>query len=106
MKVIVCEPNKLCEVREIGTELKDLQAVVGGYIECVYPYDDNICLVCDEEGKLKGLQPNRFLYDNEGVWYDVIAGTFFLCGTEDDHFISLTDEQIERYVRIFNNEIL
>lgn len=103
MKVIVCEPRKLCEVREIGNELEDYHEVVGGWIETVYPFDDNVVLVCNEEGKTLGLPYNRPLFDREGVMYDIVAGTFFLCGTEDEYFVSLTDEQIERYVKIFNN---
>lgn len=38
--VVICEPGKLARVANIGTELKDLQAVVGGNIETFYPYEE------------------------------------------------------------------
>ena len=33
IKVVLCEPGKVARVAEIGTELSDLQRVVGGLIE-------------------------------------------------------------------------
>ena len=63
-----------------------------------------VALVCHEEGKLLGLPLNRALYDEEtGAVYDVIAGTFFLCGAppEEEHFGSLTEPQIAWLSRRF-----
>ena len=37
IKVVLCEPGKVARVAEIGTELSDLQRVVGGLIEPYYP---------------------------------------------------------------------
>ena len=70
--------------------------MVGGLIECVYPWQDNACIVCNDEGKLEGLPLNRTLDD-----YDVIAGTFFVVGLTEDDFCSLTNEQVERYKAMF-----
>ena len=50
IRVLVVEPMKPCEVREISG-LDDMQAIVGGHIEAVYPFQDAIALVCNEEGK-------------------------------------------------------
>ena len=97
MKVLVVEPNKKPEVRKIGNGLESMQAVVGGLIEAVYPFDDPVALICNEEGKITGLPLNRCLRDESGEIIDIIAGTFFLCGTpaDSDSFTSLTEEQIE-----------
>ena len=52
IKVIVCEPGKMARVAEIGTGLEDLQrAVGGGLIETYYPFEDAVCIVCNDEGK-------------------------------------------------------
>ena len=50
------------------------------------------------------LPPNRGLRDENGQIYDIVCGTFFLCGApaDSDHFISLTHEQIERYQKRFH----
>lgn len=48
MKILLKEPNKPFEVKEIENNLETLQQLVGGYIEVV-PYKDNIAIICDEE---------------------------------------------------------
>ena len=104
MKVVVVEPNKKPETREIGSGLEAMQTVVGGLIEAVYMPDAPECaLICNEEGKLNGLPLNRALKDEDGKIIDVIAGTFFVCGApaDSESFTSLTDEQIETYMKRF-----
>lgn len=96
MKVLIVEPGQYPREAEIAKSLKAEQAVVGGLIECVYPWQDNACIVCNDEGKLEGLPLNRTLDD-----YDVIAGTFFVVGLTEDDFCSLTNEQVERYKAMF-----
>lgn len=104
MKVIVVEPMKPPAVREMENTLPAMQAVVGGPIQAVYPFEERIALICHEEGKLLGLPLNRALYNTEtGAIYDVIAGTFFLCGAppEEENFGSLTEPQITWLSRRF-----
>ena len=63
-----------------------------------------MALICHEEGKLLPLPLNRALRSpHTGEIYDIIAGDFFLCAAPPDseHFESLTDDQLERYARIF-----
>ena len=116
MRVLIVEPGKAPYEREIGASLTDMQAVVGGTIQAVYPFEEPVVLVCNDEGKLLGMVPNRALY-MENIPYDVIAGTFLLCGAPagSDCFTSLTKEQVsyfrkrfrypERFIRI-NGKIL
>ena len=80
MKILVVEPMKPCEVREIPDTLEAMQALVGGHIQAVYPFRDEVALVCNEEGKNLDLPYNRPLTDGQGVPYDMICGTFFLAG--------------------------
>ena len=76
MKVLVVEPLKECYTKEING-LKEMQALVGGYIQAVYPFEDPVAVVCNEEGKNLGLPFNRPLLDEHGLPYDIICGTFF-----------------------------
>ena len=101
MKVLLVKPEMHPQVVEIENELELLQKIVGGLIETVYPFEDKVCLICNEEGKLLNLQMNRALYDNGSV-YDVIAGDFLVVGMGVEDFCSLTDEQIERYEERFH----
>jgi hypothetical protein len=96
MKILVCEAGKHPAVRDIEHTLKNLQGIVGGYIEAIYPYEEPVGLVCNEDGIAMNLPLNRIV---EG--YGVIRGTFFLCGLTEEDFCGLTDEQIERYKKLF-----
>lgn len=101
MKVLVVEAGKKPEVREIQKGLEALQEAVGGYIEAVYPFDDSIGIICNEEGKLNGLPYNRALRDEDGKVYDCLCGTFVIAGVGYSDFCSLTDEQIKRYYKMY-----
>ena len=104
MRVLVVEPERRPEVREIDGSLRSMQEVVGGLIQALAPFDEPLALVCNDEAKLMNLPANRGLRDEDGKLYDIICGTFFLCGApaDSDHFVSLTPEQIERYRERFH----
>ena len=103
MQVIVVEPKKKPTAQDIGSDLESMQKTVGGSIEAVYPFDEPVALICNEEGKLLGLPLNRSLQDEDGTVYDIISGTFFLCAapTDSDHFAGLTDQQVKTYLERF-----
>ena len=103
MRILVVEPERRPEVREIDDSLKVMQDIVGGLIQPIY-FDDSVALICNDEGKLMNLPANRGLRDKDGQIYDIVFGTFFLCGAppDSDHFTSLTPEQIERYKERFH----
>jgi len=67
-----------------------------GYIEPIYN-DDGTCLVGNEEAKLIGMDGNRHL-DYGGV----LAGPFFVCGTTEEEFCGLTDEQVDKYLEKYH----
>ena len=101
LKVLMVEPQKEPYAAEIPAGLKGLQMAVGGYIEAVYPYEDPVALVCNEEGKLLGLDLNRALRDENGHIYDVLAGTFLVVGLGDEDFASLPDDLMEKFEEKF-----
>ena len=104
--VLVVEPLKECYTKEI-CGLKEMQALVGGYIEIV-PLSDTepVLAVLNEEGKLLDLPYNRALTDDNGIPYDIICGTFFVAGVDGEDIGSLTQEQIARYKEKYDNEII
>ena len=101
IKVIKVEPRKEPEVVMLKNEYKDLSAAVDGLIQVVYPYSDKVGLMLNDEGKLLGMEPNRSLKDEDGNIYDVIAGTFYVVGLDEENFGSLSDELIEKYMKEF-----
>ena len=106
IKVLIIEPEKDPRVEEISHTLESLQQIVGGYIQALYPFDDPVAIICNEEGKLLGLPWNRPLYDENGRIYDIIAGTFIIAGLTKDDFGSLSDEMIEKYTAMFETTLM
>ena len=104
MLVLIVEPKKIPYTREISDTLKSKQSIVGGTIQVVYPFNEEVALVCNDEGKFLGLPANRGLRGENGTLYDIVCGTFFLCGApaDSERFTSLTPEQVERYQQRFH----
>lgn len=103
MKGLVIEPVKQPVVKEIGNTLKDMQRMVGGYIQAFYPWMDEVAIICNDEGKIMGLPLNRSIFGEHGELVDIIAGTFFICGAPMDSgkFTDLPEDLIEHYTRMF-----
>ena len=104
MQVVVVEPKKKPMVQDISSDLESMQRIVGGSIEAVYPFDEPVALICNEEGKLLNLPLNRALRDDAGNVYDIISGTFFLCAAppDSDRFAGLTDQQVKTFMERFD----
>ena len=97
MQVVIVEPKKKPTVQNIDDGFEAMQKIVGGTIQAIYPFEEPIALICNDEGKLLNLPLNRALRDSDGRVYDIVAGTFFLCGAtaSSDRFDSLTEEQVQ-----------
>ena len=103
IKVLKVEPHKIPEVVELVNELEELQKAVSigtdyqGLIEII-DLEPGICLLCNEEGKLNGMEGNR------KVGNDIICGVFYIVGSDKQgNLISLSENDIERYMKRFRN---
>ena len=99
--VVKVEPLKAPVIDTIVNALDSLQKAVSigaseqGLIEFVY-LEDNLSILCNEEGKLIGLTPNRRLGD------DILCGVFYVVAEDDEgNLISLSPAQQDRYLRKF-----
>ena len=102
MDVLVVEPGYAPYEKSING-LDEMQATVGGLIQAIYPYEEQVAIVCNEEGLLHGLEFNRSVPGG----YGGVVGTFFICGLGDEDFCSLTSEQMEKYRKEYHKaEIL
>lgn len=103
MCILKIEPERKPERADIPDTLEAMQEVVDGYIQAVYPFEEPVALICNEEGKLNGLPLNRALWDEDGNLYDIISGTFFLCAAPPDteSFQSLSEERLLYYEERF-----
>ena len=97
MKILVCEPHKHPYVKDIEHTLENLQHEVDGYIQALYPFTEEVAVICNEEGLFRDdLDWNRVVDP-----YGPIKGTFFVCGLGFEKFTGMTDAQIEKYKAIF-----
>jgi hypothetical protein len=103
MKVLAVMPGKKPVKMELNGALKAMQTFVGGSIQAVYPFDDSVAIVCNEEGKLLGMEYTRALWDDSGAIYDILCGPFFLCGLGKEDFTSLSETLIEKYYKHFEH---
>lgn len=101
IRVLLVEPGEAPRLVTVEHTLENLQALAGGYIQAVYPWDDPVGLICDEDGIANGKPLNRALLDEEGNPYDIIKGTFFICGLGEEDFASISDGMAEKYTERF-----
>lgn len=98
ISVLKVEVGKEPYVKEVGNDLKSLQAEVGGLIQVVYLEDclEGAMMVVNEEGKINGMEMNRRMP------HDIVCGDFFICmGDEEGDFVSLTEDKIQEYTEMF-----
>lgn len=99
--VVMVEPREHPKVVTLDNDLDALQKAVSigsddqGLIE-VIRMERGIDIICNEEGKLNGLEGNRH------VGMNIIAGVFYVVGVDDEgEFTSLSEEAQERYILRF-----
>lgn len=98
---LMVEPGKHPRVTKLKDDLDSLQKAVSigadyqGLIEFVSLRNGD-CIMCNEEGKLIGLEGNRRFGD------DILVGVFYIMSeNEDGELVSLTDQKIKRYADAF-----
>ena len=100
--VLKVEPMKKPTIVTLQNDLDSLQKAVSercerqGLIEII-PIAHDAAILCNEEGKLLGLEGNRRLGN------DILVGTFYVVGdTKQGKLCSLTEKQISLYHALFN----
>lgn len=98
IKVLVCKVGMGAALREIPNDLYEFQKLVDGYIEEYRPFEDDVAIVCNEEGKMM-CEPNRRINNYDGSLLDVIFGDFFICGVDDGEgeFTDIPEDLIDKY---------
>ena len=103
IRVLMVEPMEFPKLVTLQNDLDSLQKAVSigapdqGLIELVH-LEDNVYVLCNEEGKLIGLKPNRRLGD------DILVGTFYVVADDPEgNLASLNADQIEKYSEFFGH---
>ena len=103
ISVVLVEPGKYPKLVEIEDTLEAMQETVDGYIEEYMPFDDEVAIVCNEEGKVNGLPLNRAVYGKDKEILDIIAGKFFIAyaPAEAENFQNMPEELANKYLENF-----
>ena len=103
MKVLLVEPMQLPRAVEIDCSLDAMYRILDcRTITAVYPWEDPVALVTDDEGMLRAKVPNRYIPQLR----QPIFGSFFLCGIGEEDFTDLPDELLEKYAEYFGKREL
>ena len=101
IKVLKVAPKMPPEIVTLDNNLRALQEAVSigadyvGLIEII-DLDDKVCILCNEEGKLIQLEPNRRFYN------DILCGVFYVTGQDKQgNLTSLSDAQIKHYTDVY-----
>lgn len=101
MNVLLIEPLKEPRPIQIESGLESLQQAVGGDIQAVYPFEDPVAIIVNDEGKNIGLPPNRVLRDENGRIYDILPGNALIVGLGEENFTDLSPELMNKYSEYF-----
>ena len=105
IKGILIRPGNVPEVIEFKEGYKELQGLVEGNFEMPALFDD-VDIVLNEEGKFNGSDPNRLLY-YKGQLIDILFGNILIVdANEEGETISLSEEKISKYMKIFSDEAI
>lgn len=103
LKVLYIEPMKKPKLVEIDDDLTSMQRLVNGNIKEYMPFEDEVAVVCNAEGKVNQLAFNRAIFDENGVLLDIIRGSFFICyapiGSET--YLPLPEDLKQKYEEMF-----
>ena len=102
--VLLIQVGQPPQTVSIDNSLEAMQQLVGGYIEEYMPFDDEVALICNEEGKINRMPLNRAVYDEKSkAMIEIIAGDFFLAyaPVNSENFKSLPKELAEKYSEKF-----
>ena len=104
VKIIKVAPLQEPEIIECDGSFKGIQELVGDLLGFIDPWADPVSIICDDSGKIKGLTANRVLFNADGTIRDLIAGTFYICGTNDaGDIISVPNELMDKYMKLFEH---
>lgn len=95
IRVVVKKARKPAEIKWIENELETYNEIVGGWIE-TFGLTDEILIVLNEEGKIKGLEPNLVIPCHGGMKEYIVGDVVFVSiggqdfgGLSDRHLLDL-----------------
>ncbi len=102
MNVLVVEPGIAPYEKEING-LDDMNKIVGGTITAIYPFQEQVGIVCNDDARYLNMEFNRSVPGG----YGGVFGPFFVCGLGKEEFTTLPPDLMQKFKKYFHNaEIL
>lgn len=104
LHVLLVKADEEARFVDMENSPEAMRQIVGGHTEAIMPFEDDVALVCNDEGKSIGLRLNRAIYADEerNEIMDIIAGDFFVAFAPDDEgYRSLPDNLAHKYYGLF-----
>ena len=102
MRAVLKKPGKNPEVVDIENTLNGIRSAVGGYFQAVvFSEEENIIMLCDEEGKLNGLDYNFSMRGKDSRIIDDVVGNVLFVSAGDEDFRELNKKQIQYLMDCF-----
>lgn len=105
MRALLAEPMREPQVVEIDDDLFAFQKLLGNHIDIADNFKEPIAIVFNEDSAQKGIGNVFFFCDAHCNPRYMIGGKILVVGVSGDYPCSLTDEQIERYERVFRSTV-
>lgn len=103
ISVLLVMPKKAPKLIEMEDTLEAMQDIVGGGIEEYMPFEDDVAIICNGDGKEIGLNLNRAIYNDQNEVMDIIAGNFLIVGADlaGESYSSLSESLAKKYSEKF-----
>lgn len=93
------DPESQPAVKQVDQlDLRTMQGLVGGYIECV-PLAPGVDMFVNEEGLLRSLPPNRLIRRIDGAEIPIVGDAIIVATSEDGETVGLSEQQASDWLR-------
>lgn len=103
IKVLLVEPFDKPKIITIENNYQAISEIVCGDVDEYMPFEDNVALLCNADGKRLSLSASHTVTDIETGKAELIYGSFILVGTSefDIEYHSLYDNLTDKYTDLF-----
>ena len=104
IKVLLVEPFNKLKMITIENNYQAISEIVCGDVDEYMPFEDDVALLCNVDGKRLSLSASHTVTDTETGKTELIYGSFILIGAGefDDEYHSLDDDLIDKYMDLFS----
>ena len=94
--VVYKQPGAKAKLQVIDNTLESFQTLVNGYIETACRLSPDLFVICNEEGKLRKMEPNLYFLRNGWVIDEIVGPVIISKLGDEGDFVDMTPEECQR----------